>query len=359
VVVVAALLAALLASCSGTADRAGTPSATTGAGAPVAAVAGTTWYVAPSGDDGATGTERTPWRTLGHALAQLTPGDRLYVRGGTYHERITDVALRPGLSGRPILVTAYPHERAVLAGLLWLRSPSYWVFDGLDVTWDDAIGLHDEHMVRIIDGRGWTWTNSEIAGARSFAGMLVAGDKPGEPADWSITNNCIHDTAATNDANEDHNLYIGDMDAAGPGLVERNIIFGAPNGHNIKLGAGDLSGGPTNVVVRYNTLYGAAVPLILSGRASDVIVERNILGGSARGFLVRAFELTGTGDVVRDNVGFDAGTFFADESPALGDGGGNVLVDPGIERIGECDGFRPALSDTALASYGRYATGAE
>src|SRR4051794_25053602 len=44
---------------------------------------------ATRGDDTDSGAEAAPWRTLGHALRQLQPGDTLYLRGGTYYERVS------------------------------------------------------------------------------------------------------------------------------------------------------------------------------------------------------------------------------------------------------------------------------
>ena len=45
-------------------------------------------YVAPGGSDVNEGTINAPWATFAHAVAELTPGDALYVRGGTYSERL-------------------------------------------------------------------------------------------------------------------------------------------------------------------------------------------------------------------------------------------------------------------------------
>jgi hypothetical protein len=47
-----------------------------------------TFHVSPQGDDAQTGTAERPWRTLGHAVTALGPGDALLVHGGTYRERV-------------------------------------------------------------------------------------------------------------------------------------------------------------------------------------------------------------------------------------------------------------------------------
>jgi hypothetical protein len=78
-------------------------------------VAGAKWFVdAAHGDDAAAGTEQAPWRTLRQALRRLSPGDTLYLRGGTYHETV--FLSRSGTAEAPITIGSYPGELAVLDG---------------------------------------------------------------------------------------------------------------------------------------------------------------------------------------------------------------------------------------------------
>ncbi len=53
------------------------------------AATGTTYYVSSSGSDSNTGTLANPWRTIQKAANTVTQGDTVYIRGGTYHEKIT------------------------------------------------------------------------------------------------------------------------------------------------------------------------------------------------------------------------------------------------------------------------------
>ncbi len=66
------------------------------------------------GADRNEGTQQAPWKTVGHALAQLKPGDTLYLRGGTYYECVTVAVC--GTAERPITIRSYPGELAVLDG---------------------------------------------------------------------------------------------------------------------------------------------------------------------------------------------------------------------------------------------------
>lgn len=72
-----------------------------------AEAAGRVLQVAPSGDDAGAGSKAQPWRTLGHAFAQLRPGDTLNVGAGTYFERAT-VSVN-GTPERPIVIQAAPN----------------------------------------------------------------------------------------------------------------------------------------------------------------------------------------------------------------------------------------------------------
>ena len=44
----------------------------------------TTYYVAPGGNDAASGSSFAPWATLQHAVETIAPGDTILVRSGTY-----------------------------------------------------------------------------------------------------------------------------------------------------------------------------------------------------------------------------------------------------------------------------------
>jgi hypothetical protein len=351
----AALLAAVaLGACSGEPARPGKPPPLPSS--PSSAAGRDVFHLNAAGDDAGDGSAGQPWATFGHALGQLRPGSTLVVGGGTYRERVQEVSVNPGRPEARISVRAAPGERPVLRGLLWLDRPSHWTFSGINVTWDDQANSPEEHMVKITDGVGWSWQDSEVWGARSFAGMLVASERKGEPADWSVTGNCIHDTRPANGANQDSNLYVGDMQTAGPGLVERNLFFDAPNGRNIKLGGGRTAPdtGPANVTIRYNTLVRAAVPIVVAGGARDILIADNLLGLPGRGYLIRGFRLTGDNVVVQRNLGFGAARIVAPDSGSLVVGEGNRLLDvPPVRNLGSCSGFDPA--DDAARRAGRNA----
>jgi hypothetical protein len=66
------------------------------------------------GKDDSDGSEKTPWRTINHALKQLSAGDALYLRGGIYRENVYCAVA--GKRDSPITIRPYPGERAILDG---------------------------------------------------------------------------------------------------------------------------------------------------------------------------------------------------------------------------------------------------
>ena len=80
-----------------------------------------TYYASPAGDDGNSGTEATPFRTLEKASAELKAGDTLCLREGRYAETLHLCGKYASLE-TPITITSAPGERAVLDGTVDIAS---------------------------------------------------------------------------------------------------------------------------------------------------------------------------------------------------------------------------------------------
>jgi hypothetical protein len=294
----------------------------------LAAVASTacaeTYYVSPKGDDKGAGDAKNPWRTLRHGLTSLQPGDILLVRGGEYLEILgaqSQIDIAPGTKANPITVRAYPGERPVLRGLLWLTQPSYWTLDGINVTWQDGQSSRS-HMVKLTNGIGWTFKNAEVWGAHSYANILVAGTKKNEPDQWLISGCDIHDTYASNKKNQDHLIYVNTGLDAGSGVIEGNKLKNAPNGNGVKLGGAGETSGTVNVTVRNNNITDCAQGILVAWRSRNNRICNNYFDrvGKNYGF-IRGFELTGEGNEAYDNTGGSAKHF--------------VLNDPGFRGLAD------------------------
>ncbi len=73
------------------------------------------YYVSPDGSDQNNGALSMPWQTLAHALQELSPGDVLNLRQGTYYEHTIKISATGTLS-EPITIQSFPGERAVIDG---------------------------------------------------------------------------------------------------------------------------------------------------------------------------------------------------------------------------------------------------
>lgn len=286
------------------------------------------FHVAPDGSDDASGTVRSPWKTLSHALEQLEAGDTLIVHDGTYPERVRVVAT-PGTAREPVQVRAADGAEPVIVGLLWLHHPDHWVIDGLNVTWDPDRNDSGEHMVKITDGSGWTLQNSELWGAESYAALLVFGTEGGESSDWLVSGNCIHDTVPSNDRNEDQLVYVNTGWQDTNGLIANNVLFGAENGSAVKLGGpGEGEGGAHGVTVRNNTILDTAQGVFIAWEASENRVVDNLFAGTEEGYgHIRGYKLWGEDNVVAGNGGDEHRPFILNDEGYTGvvDGGDNVV----------------------------------
>ena len=138
-----------------------------------------TFWVATDGDDSAPGTEEEPWATLQHAADTVPAGSTVYVREGTYEQRV-DVHVS-GEAGSPITFSAAPDERVVLDG------------SSLEVPADRSAMIQ-------IDSEGFVAIEGfEITSYRSAAsghvpvGILVIG----AANDVRLEGNLIHDMGTT------------------------------------------------------------------------------------------------------------------------------------------------------------------
>jgi hypothetical protein len=314
-------------------------------------------YVSPTGSDLNPGTSEEPWRTLRYAFGSLQPGDTLVVRGGAYREWLGGrgpIPIAAGLPGQRIVVEAYPGERPVLHGLLWLNAPSYWTIDGLAVTWPAGASSRDQ-MVKITNGVGWRLTNMEIWGAHSYADVLVAGTAAHQPASWRIDHSCIHDTFPSNGLNQDHNLYVNTGMTAGRGSVDHDVLFGAHNGENVKIGGPTTATGSANVTVQRDTFGDAAQPLLVSGSSHGITIAGNLIAEARRNVGFRGFALRGAGVVARHNLALGDMRLIVNDGGSrsgIHDGGGNT-VDPAasFQTLG-CGGIRLADGRSRLFGAG-------
>lgn len=84
-----------------------------------------TFYVATTGDDAGPGTVERPWRTIGHALEEVTPGATIRVRGGVYPESVR-VTLRASASAPTVLASVPGRPRSSTGRASSARGTGWW-----------------------------------------------------------------------------------------------------------------------------------------------------------------------------------------------------------------------------------------
>lgn len=127
-----------------------TPSATATPTPTPVPVISQAYFVSINGNDNNPGNEAQPWRTIKKAADTAAAGDIVYVRGGTYNERL--IPRNNGAAGKWINFTTYPGENAIL--------------DGTGLTFTNWEGIIQIKGKKYIDISGFTVLNSPEASAR-------------------------------------------------------------------------------------------------------------------------------------------------------------------------------------------------
>jgi hypothetical protein len=190
--------------------------------------AAATYYVAPGGDDSATGSLAAPWKSFAKAQAVAIAGDTVYFRGGAFvytgglnacasmTDTVNVVTLnKSGVAGKPIRYWAYPGETPVF----------------------DFSKMKDNCRVK-----GFNVTGSfihlkglEVTGAPQQPGNLLNNES------WGVWNSGSNNTFET--INTHHHMGPGMFISSG----SNNLVLNSDSHHNYdpysKSGAGQNSDG--------------------------------------------------------------------------------------------------------------------
>ncbi|THB79191.1 MAG: hypothetical protein D3926_11270 [Desulfobacteraceae bacterium] len=236
------------------------------------------YYVSGGGKDTDPGTLTQPWLTLQHAADNVSAGDTVIVRGGTY---VGFKSRASGTQGAPITFVAYSGEQVVL------NSPS-------PVDWHGSIVEVEGHDWWVVDG-------FEVTGSTVRAGIDV------RVADHVTIKNCyahhnykwgiftaftdhltLEKNVCTYSADE-HGIYVSN--SSDDCIIQYNTCHDN-NASGIQINADPLAGGDgisSNCVVSHNRIYnngsagGAAINLasVRNSLIANNLIYNNLATGIA------------------------------------------------------------------------------
>jgi hypothetical protein len=300
---------------------------------------GTAHYVSVTGSDENPGTEELPWRTVQHAIDVLDPGERAYVRDGTYNENV--LYDPPGGHGnygtwlQPITVENYPGERPVLQPSL--TSPSYplrmkgayfrfrgFVIENAPPGREELVNVYVTSASGGADAHHIELSGCEVRNAQSASGMFI-----GRRAHHvQIIGNYVHDN---NEIGYQHQgIYLESDDS----LIANNVTYNHTNGFGIQVRT-DASTGPRRVVVVNNTTaHNSLGGIVLEHTAIDTKIVNNIAafnaGSGIRGYWSGGHEEDpiGPGNEAWNNMAFANGTNFRSDRPEIMHFHDNFVANP-------------------------------
>lgn len=274
----------------------GTPTAPpTGGGVPIPANA--RYVSATTGDDSNPGTSASPWRSLAKAASSAVPGDVVVLMPGTYGAPGTTTSIaKSGTASAPITFTSLPDSpRAVVKGYVRIGG-SHILIDSL--IFDGPTGPvlarsssnpgGEEVQVSIMYGSDVELSHNEIRDNAWHAGVFVYAG-----SEILIDSNYIHDNGdVATGPNLDHGVYW----CAGSGTVSNNLIE-----NNVAYGV-HLYPEADEVVVDGNTITGhGRGGIIVANTSSQNQLINNVVADNAM-YGIRAYDLSGKGNVARDNL---------------------------------------------------------
>lgn len=261
----------------------------------VSSILATDYYVATNGSNSNLGTLESPWLTIQYGVGQLSAGDHLYIRGGTYFEKINiNVS---GNSSSRITIRNYQGETVRVDGstditttaILTINNQSYLTIEGLHFTNNkmiDAQGILIEgagdglylYNNKVSEINFSSNPNAVVTEQTNAQGIIVYGRNGSDAiTDLRINYNEVFDCilgyseAFAINGNVDGWEVIGN-------LVHDNTNIGIDIiGHEGEAPANDQA---RNGIVKDNTVYNCLATYATSGGiyvdgGRDIVIENN------------------------------------------------------------------------------------
>ena len=289
---------------------------------PETVFSGTDVFVSKTGDDGNDGSEGAPWATIQRAVNALEPGMRIYVRAGTYNEKV--IVMTNGTAELPIILAAYPGEEVTIdgtgidnkdytSGLITMKGVNYIVVrdfrvinsvqQGIFAGWSDHVYIRDNYTYNTVTSGIGVWFSSNAVIDNNEV-VLACNDSTEECITaagcdtFIIRNNHVHDSGP--------GTYGGEgIDAK---LSRNGLVYGNEVHDTNRLGIYvDAWNTPTINIKVYNNLVYDCDPVGISvaaedgGQLEDIQVFNNIIRGSAwYGIVVASWGVEGAPHPIRN-----------------------------------------------------------
>jgi len=244
-------------------------------------------FVAMTGKEGQSGSREAPWATLSAAIARVSPGDTIFVRGGMYTE--SEIWIRGnygmgGKDGRYLTICAYADEiplftnsdRGLIIDASYVRIQGLHFSNGksmYNVNWAGR-----SHHVEFI--------GNTLTGTTGYAAIMLTGD-----------NNLVEKNIIRLDGNvlgtQGHGIYVQE----GKNNILRGNTISGMSGYGIHLYEEKRSEDPPgyrrlvqNVVVENNVIFASQERsgiIVAAGADSgpadirDILLRGNIIYGNA------------------------------------------------------------------------------
>lgn len=207
------------------------------------------YYVDNSGNppcsNSSSGSQTTPWCTISHGIRQITAGDTLYVKAGTYEEDLY-IDGPAGMPTTPTMIRAYPGQvvtvmgAGVDSGRVKIVNTRDLIFSGFTVTRFNQ-GIFVESSERILI------ENNTVQNVGQEAIHVM-----GNSSFVRVEGNVVHDTRKWQYNGEA--VYIGSgsqgtLDNTNNVVVKNNVLYNATDE------AVDLKPGTHDCVVEGNLIY--------------------------------------------------------------------------------------------------------
>ena len=333
------------------------------------------YYVSPTGNDSNAGTLDSPWKTIQHAANSVSPGDTVFIRGGTYSE-LLNISVSGSSSGGYITFRNFVGETPVIDGsaltpgndasaLVKIEDRKYVTIEGLEIcnyiTSDASsvpIGIYvnntGDHInilnctVHNIEQKSEATGNAHgIAvyarnGSKSIKNLTISGNtvrncKLGWSESMVLNGNVELFTVSDNTIHDNDNIGIDLIgwegtapanDQARNGTVSGNTIYnitssGNPAYGNERSAGGIYVDGGKDIIIERNAIYkcdiGVEVGCEHNGKTvenitvrDNLIYQNNVTGLGFGGYA------SNRGIIL--NSRFEHNTFFRNDTTASGTG---------------------------------------